>query len=274
MTLSGSFTSAYDFELGNKVKIAGRRQGTVLKKISSATGDMYEVILDGTEFIITVRAERLTQFETESESESRSISNPTKTTTNKRFVVVQSDDIPNFVNQQKNRNTLSKTFYDLKLLTSFLHQETINEHRPIYQIPPKELCTLLCRFFLSVRKADGSNYEPNTLRGLGSSYEQHLRNHNYEYSLRKSVEFATSKQRELKRQGLGNLKNRSDAVTDDDIEKLWKCQLMGSNTPESVINTIWFLFHNSLWHKVRRGTPKYVFVGYKSKCGWGGARIS
>ena len=49
----------------------------MLKKNSSTTGDMYEVMLDGTEFIITVRAERLTQFETESESECRSTSKPT-----------------------------------------------------------------------------------------------------------------------------------------------------------------------------------------------------
>ena len=47
-----------------------------------------------------------------------------------------------------------------------------------------------------------------------SSYERHLRNHIYEYSLTKSVEFAklcevlTSKQRELKQQGLENLNNR------------------------------------------------------------------
>ena len=105
----------------------------------------------------------------------------------------------------------------------------------------------LCRFFLSVRKADGSNYEPNTLRGLKSSYERHLRNHNYKYSQKRSVEFAkrcevlSSKQRELKQQGLKILKkNRPDAVTDEDIKKLWECQQMGSNAPESIINTIWF----------------------------------
>ena len=93
-------------------------------------------MLDGTEFIITVRAKRLTQFETESESENRSTSKPTKTTTNKRFVEVQSDGMPNFGNLQKNRTTLSKTFYELKLLKSFLHEETISEHTSIYQIPP------------------------------------------------------------------------------------------------------------------------------------------
>ena len=74
----------------------------MLKKIStcSTIGDMYQVMLDGTEFIITVRAEGLIQFEKESEneSESRSTSKPTKTATNKKFVEVQSDDISSFVN--------------------------------------------------------------------------------------------------------------------------------------------------------------------------------
>ena len=95
---------------------------------------MYEVMLDGTEFItwITVRAEQPTQFGTESEtqSESRSTSKPMRTATNKRFVEVQSDNIPGIVNQLKNRNILNKTLYVQNFLTSFLQQETINEQLP------------------------------------------------------------------------------------------------------------------------------------------------
>ena len=202
-------------------------------------------MVDGTEFTVTVRAERLTRFEKESETESES--RPSSSVANKRFIQIDAEAIPDFVNQQKKQKTLSKTFYDLKLLNSFLHQESINEHRPIYQIPPNELCNLLCRFFLLVRKSDGSNYEPNTLHGFMSSYERHLRRYNYEYSLSgNSVEFAKlrevlkSKQRELKRQGLGNLANRSEAITDDDIEKIWECNQMGAATPDSIINTLWF----------------------------------
>ena len=197
-----SFTLANAFEMNDVVQIDGRGRGAVLKKISSTAGDLYQVMLDWTEFTITVRGEKLTHFmhlETENKTESR----PTPKQTNKRFVDVKSEGISDFVNQQRNKSTLSKTFFDLKLLSSFLHQESINEHRPIYEIPPNELCTLLCRFVLSVRKADGSNYEPNTLHGLKASYERHLRNHNYIYSLSKSVEFnrlrdvLKSKQREL-----------------------------------------------------------------------------
>ena len=98
----------------------------MLKKKSSI-GNIYEVMLDGNEFIITARANCLTQFETESES--RSISMLTKSTTEKE---VQSDDIPNFVNQQKNTQTLLANILNLKLLTSLKQQEAINEHMQIY----------------------------------------------------------------------------------------------------------------------------------------------
>ena len=69
----------------------------MLRKISSTIGYMHQAMLDRTGFIITVWAERLT----ESESESRSTSKPIKTATNKRFLEIQSDDIPIFVNQKK-----------------------------------------------------------------------------------------------------------------------------------------------------------------------------
>ena len=129
---------------------------------------------------------------------------------NKRFVQTETEDIPNFVNQQSNRNTLNKIYYDRKLLETFLHQDNINEKRPIHQIAPSELCTLLCRFFLSARKSDGSNYEPYGLCGFMSNYKRCLHNKDYEYSLSSTPEFAKlrdvmkSKQRELKRQGLEN----------------------------------------------------------------------
>ena len=44
IAFAGSFASAYDFELGNKVKIDGSGQGTMLKK----NKQHHEVILGGT----------------------------------------------------------------------------------------------------------------------------------------------------------------------------------------------------------------------------------
>ena len=76
-----------------------------------------------------------------------------------------------------------------------------------------------------------------------SSYVRHLLHKDYEYSLSSIPEFAKlryvmkSKQRELKRQGLGNLAHKSEAITDEDIEKkLLECDQLGATAPESIIN--------------------------------------
>lgn len=52
---ASSFTFANEFEMSDVVQIDGRGKGTVLKRISSTTGDLYQVMLDETEFTITVR---------------------------------------------------------------------------------------------------------------------------------------------------------------------------------------------------------------------------
>ena len=139
-------------------------------------------MIDWIEFTVTTRAERLTRWETENETEMRSSATNINSPFNKRFIQIETEDIPNFVSQQSNKDTLSKTYYDLKRLVTFLHQEYINEKMPIHQTAPIELCTLLCRFFLSVRKSDESSNEPTSLHGFMSSYERHLRHKDYEYS--------------------------------------------------------------------------------------------
>ena len=163
-----------------------------------------------------------------------------------RFVTVAEHDIENIIEKQSNKNTLSKTFYDMKLLKTFLSQPDINESCPIEAIPPTELCPLLSKFLLGVRKSDGSNYEPGTLRGFISSFDRRLKKQQYGYSLIQSIEFSKLrevlkfKQVELKKDGKGNLPNKSDEITDDEIELLWQKGQFGISSPQSIINTLWF----------------------------------
>ena len=59
----------------------------------------------------------------------------------RRFV---SPDKPKFIEDQKNKNTLSKTRRDVSLLTEFLNSK--NESRRIEEIPPKELNEYISEF--------------------------------------------------------------------------------------------------------------------------------
>ena len=52
--------------------------------------------------------------------------------------------VDKFIEDQKNKNTLSKTRGDVSLLTEFHNSK--NESRRIEEIPPKELHEYICEF--------------------------------------------------------------------------------------------------------------------------------
>ncbi|XP_052790186.1 uncharacterized protein LOC128224401 [Mya arenaria] len=153
-----------------------------------------------------------------------------------RFQSVTDDDLQDFVVKQKNKSTVNKTFYDLKLLSSYLHR--VNEMHEISEIPQNELYNLLCKFFVCVKKPDGSSYEPTTLRGFLGSFERYLRDQNFGYSLIHGPKFA--KQKQLKCEGLGNKPKRADPITDEGISQLWETKQLGKASPESIINSLCF----------------------------------
>ena len=66
------------------------------------------------------------------------------------------------------------------------------------------------------------------------------------YCLMKDVQFEQtrkalqSKQRDLKRKGIGNKPNASAALSEEDIQVLFEKDLLGSSTVEALLNTVWF----------------------------------
>ena len=49
-----------------------------------------------------------------------------------------------------------------------------------------------------------------------------------------------SKQRDLKRKGMGNKPNASAALSEEGIQVLFEKDLLGSFTAEALLNTVWF----------------------------------
>ena len=48
-----------------------------------------------------------------------------------------------------------------------------------------------------------------------------------------------SKQRDLKRKGMGNKPNASAAISEEDIQVLFEKDPLGSSTAEALLNTVW-----------------------------------
>ena len=95
----------------------------------------------------------------------------------KRFSKVTEEDKAKFRKQQMNTNTVKKTRHDVNVLKEYM--KFIEESRLIKDIPAKELNSLLEDFFMCVKKSDGTQFEPNSLRGILGSIHRHLQEEGY-----------------------------------------------------------------------------------------------
>ena len=81
-----------------------------------------------------------------------------------RFVPLELP-LDEFIEEQSNKNTLSKTNRDVSLLKEFLRAKEVDKE--IENLEAKELDEVLCAFIVEVKKKDGGEYEPATLRFEG-----------------------------------------------------------------------------------------------------------
>ena len=83
-----------------------------------------------------------------------------------RFVNVSDEDISQFLEENENKNTARKTSQDVALFKTFLRERKLNDPE---ELTPLQLDASLRQFIVSVRKQDGSDYEPSLLRCMVAS---------------------------------------------------------------------------------------------------------
>lgn len=128
-----------------------------------------------------------------------------------RFLQVSEQETSEFVKNNRNKNTaIKKTEGNVKILYSWL-TEVCTEARKLYEIPPPELNMYLARFFLSVRRPGGSEYEPETLRGYLGSFARHLRENGYQHNILESHLFSHVKTKTVEVPGKRKQKTQSGA---------------------------------------------------------------
>lgn len=180
-----------------------------------------------------------------------------------RFVEgVSAEEVNDFIHKQKNPRTLSKTYGHVTLLSNYL--KSVHENKAILDLSPSALNEYLMRFFIVVRKRNGEEYEPVSLRSMLGSFERYLRSNRYQdgsFSLINSPVFAgarealSSKQKALKKMGKGNRPCKADTPTEDEIESLFAHELLGTYTPRSVLNSLWF--YNTTLFGMRGGISEH-----------------
>lgn len=155
------------------------------------------------------------------------------------------------MDEQANKNTKRKTTHDITKWYKWCEEH--GEERKLDELPLDELDRLLGHFFVTVRKKDGSLYEPDTLSSFHRSIDRHLTKDLHKtFSILRDMNFTPSRdklkaaRKWLKSQGKGNKPNASEALEQSDVERLWLEGGLGDQTPQQLQHTIWWLLSTQM----------------------------
>ena len=150
-----------------------------------------------------------------------------------------------FIQEQENKNTLSKTRRDIAIFMAFLKER--NEKRKLEEIPPEHLNHILREFIITVKRKGGDEFEPSSLRGFLCSFDRHLKAFKYPKNLIEDLEFEQilkalkARRRQLKKEGKGNTPNAAEVITDEEVNILYMKNLLGITSAQVLLNTLWFM---------------------------------
>ena len=170
--------------------------------------------------------------------------------------------LASFVEENKAKNTVNKTKSDLNMWYRWC--EVVGETRKVENITDKtELNRLLSHFYMTVKKKDGSEYEPSTIKDCSRSIDRFLtKNCGKSFSILRDVEFSgsrevlASKAKFLRREhGMGRKPNRAQELSKEEINLMWEKGVLGSTTPRALLNTVWL--NNSIFFGWRANEEHY-----------------
>ena len=157
-----------------------------------------------------------------------------------RFPVVSTEEITEINESAASKNTKRTTQTWLTVWIKWCKVRNIDEN--IERYSPQALDEVLKKFYLEVRKKDGSEYEPDSPRVMHASIDRYLRQKNYPDSIiggrefKKSQETLNLKAKLLRYQGKGKRPNRAQPYSRVDEEIFWTEGKLGNHNCVALTN--------------------------------------
>jgi hypothetical protein len=107
---------------------------------------------------------------------------------------------------------------------------------------PEKLDKLLSKFYAEVKKRDGTDYEPDSLRIMQSAIERYLKENGYKTSILRDREFRNSqevlnaKAINLRREGMGKRPNKAQPLAPEEESSLWNKGQLGEHNGRVITN--------------------------------------
>ena len=185
---------------------------------------------------------------------------------NQRFYKCNETEIESLIDKTKNHNTESSTKTWVNVFQSWAKGRGFPQEVSAYE--PENLDKTLSIFYTEIRKRDGNQYEPDCHRVMRSSLDRYLRLKNYPKSIlnddvfKKSNTVLEGKARELRDKGMSHRPNKALAISNREEEIVWKSGQLGSETPQAIINTLWFYLTQHFGLLSQRRGPKREMRAY------------
>ena len=138
--------------------------------------------------------------------------------------------------------------------------------RSSFDPDPRRLDAILQQFYAELRKEDGSEYEPDSLRVMLASLDRHFQEKGSPFSIRKDKAFEASRQTlngkaiELREAGLGKRKNKADPLTEEVEETLWSTGVLGGESPTSLSHTMFYVLSQQFGTRGIRSTTRCKLI--------------
>ena len=142
--------------------------------------------------------------------------------------------------EAENKNTKRSTTTCMRVWSSWAKSRNININ--METISPAALDEILQKYYLEVRKQDGSEYEPDSLQVMQAALERYLSDKKYPYSLISGREFSTSravldaKAKQLRMNGYGKRQNRAQPYNPPEEELVCSSGSLGDHSGAALTN--------------------------------------
>ncbi|XP_066932309.1 uncharacterized protein KIAA1958-like [Clytia hemisphaerica] len=161
-----------------------------------------------------------------------------------RFFTSKDSDIKSLQDASKCKNTQRSTHGWIKVFSSWAESRGFEKQIELYE--PSVLNNILEQFYTEVRKINGQEYEPDSLKVMLAALDRHLKDKGFPVSIISGREFASSKNvlegkaRQLRQAGMGKKTNKAESLTDEEVNVLWDCGQLGDDNARSLMNSVWW----------------------------------
>ena len=159
-----------------------------------------------------------------------------------RFPEVSTDDIEELRSLAVNKNTSRSTKQWMNVLNYWCTSRRI-QNVNIETMAPQDLDELLGKFYAEIKKQDGEDYEPESLKIMQCALDRYLKENGYEISIvrdrefRKSQEILNAKAISLRQQGKGKRPHKAQPMTPVEERALWEKGQLGDFNARVLTNT-------------------------------------